>query len=553
MRPASVPEQASYFGLNNSFCVDAHWQMRETAGTLVMWDLDGDLMSKCKYDKSNRIQDEYSYSFGNLRSRTVNRKQGKDRELTIFDKTGQPLYTVRDEWVTDTHRRRYYNNILVYEKEADRINYFYPNGNILIDYTANYWQLYDEQGRVALKMPENNARTPWDVFLPTWAAYDEEQRHISYWDVITTNFRKKYNDVQIDNKIAALEVPALLQAGFDKTDLDSSLLIYFSGLLSNDEEVVNVCSGRIWAEMNYQEMAFGLKVGILLARLLPYYINEPVIGQRLYTFLYGVAALPNIKGMYELYAELLASLQPLLPLFFEWAAGPDDERARKAQYLLIIAAKEQPATEALLLAEWQNTSHTRVRRSYALFTLGSWYAFNEEAKKMIATFSPALLTETDALIRLILAVYLVAATNKEADERWLAVLVTTLTDAAEIRDDFDTMKPFRGESILEEYVLALLYDKAPEVLDKNITSIIAQLPAINHLKHSPLFEAICTMLLSNGRMENIEPLTKKILLAIADMVEKAPDFIAKEKNWFKNYNIPTHVAHIRDLAASNDK
>jgi len=69
------------------------------------------------------------------------------------------LYVIRDEMVTSLYRRRYYNDILVYEKEAPRITYFYPNGTILVDYSPNsdgtgYWQLYDEQGQVVLKQQQ---------------------------------------------------------------------------------------------------------------------------------------------------------------------------------------------------------------------------------------------------------------------------------------------------------------------------------------------------------------------------------------------------------------
>jgi len=180
------------------------------------------------------------------------------------------------------------------------------------------------------------------------------------------------------------------------------------------------------------------------------------------------------------------------------------------------------------------------------------YAFNGETEKMIARFSPAFKTEIDALVRLILAVYLVAATKEEADERWLATLLTTLVNASTLRDDFDNMKPFRGESFLEEYILAILHDLTPEVLAQHIASIIAQLPAISGSEHAPLFEAICTILLSGNALPYMEPLTKKVLLAIADMVEKGPDFVDKEEDWFKNYCIPTHADHIRDLAASKD-
>ncbi len=120
-----------------------------------------------------------------ISSTTLYNHHGQDRTKIFFNQQGQELYSVRMEDVSESHLRRYFNDILVFEsilnteihKAPVRVTYYYPNRTTLIDYTSNgdstgWWRLYDESGQELEKLPEleetvRNENNNWGkLFMP---------------------------------------------------------------------------------------------------------------------------------------------------------------------------------------------------------------------------------------------------------------------------------------------------------------------------------------------------------------------------------------------------
>ncbi|HEY8893772.1 MAG TPA: hypothetical protein VIM79_03125 [Niastella sp.] len=401
-RPSSVPADAVYMDWNNSSRVEAHWviseydtEKKQYVGDYIEWDTNGNLLAKRKYDRITGAQLERNEYFNGhitesrwyvgeelfedhyyyhiyppvVNVSSVYHKHNNDRQKTIFDKTGRQLYSVREELVTVRHQRRYYNGILVYEgiqhedesKAPLYVRYFYPNGATLIDYSSNndgtgIWRLYDESAQEIHNLPETDERgrnvdMDWDEFIPTWFNYGEEEHHMPDWDAARAKFIESYNDLLISNTIATLNAPAHLQVELDKIDWNNiktshmrgnDLPPAITGILSEDEDVAAESTNRIWYEIEYDRTLYEaiFPVGIVVARMLPFYLEVPVVRQRIVKFLFKVLSQPHIKVEWERYEELIASFEPLLPLLFQWAGEPDLVTAQHVQYILLHAARE---------------------------------------------------------------------------------------------------------------------------------------------------------------------------------------------------------------------
>jgi hypothetical protein len=158
-----------------------------------------------------------------------------------------------------------------------------------------------------------------------------------------------------------------------------------------------------------------------------------------------------------MYEKLITAidLESSLPLIMQWATDADEKIARKAQYLLVLAGKIEE-TEPFLMQEWQNTAHLRVRRGYAIFSLGAFYTIRKEDKKLVEIFSAAFNTETDSFLRFALAVHLVQATREKAEDKWLAETLVAVANPERISEDFFSMRPFIGYSNVQTYSMTVL-------------------------------------------------------------------------------------------------
>jgi hypothetical protein len=234
----------------------------------------------------------------------------------------------------------------------------------------------------------------------------------------------------------------------------------------------------------------------------------------------------------------------------QWAAGPDVETARRAQYILVHAGKNED-TEQLLMQEWQQTNHSRARRGYALFSLCAFYTVRKQNKKAVDIFSAAFVIEKDVFLRFAMAAHLVLATREEAQDTWLAELVLALADRKEIiSEDYYSMTPFISDCDAEEYILIVLQKAGPDTLEKNIEPLIDALPTVNTLKQTTYLHTIFSVLFQDeSALENITPIRKKALLAAAEVVMKDPGFI-NHKEVFDTFHLPHDAYALKQLAES---
>jgi hypothetical protein len=585
-RPATVPASAWFIDLHDSDFDVPHWvtgTLNMSTGTFLgescRWDMNGNLMQRQLNDATTGAPAElHRYLHGKLTHSNYYKDDKEfhhtfyphlptpvisetliyhtigsgDQEKLFFDETGRQVFSVRKIVVYEVSEQRYYNDQLVYEqiKQPFSVRYFYPDGNTLIGYSERTWQLFDEQGQTVHKFPEaeeerRHSRKTWDGLLPTWEEYELTDDHQSDFDTARANFELAYEYRCINDRLLELEYLPHLYTELEKVDWynigsrtrngGAILPGEINGLLSDDEDMASICAHFIWNEIAYNNAWYEstTHVAITLARMLPYY---PTPGRTFFQQIYKLLKHPHISDEEELYAEL----QPSLPLLLQLAAGEDVEMARWAQFILLCIDKEQIETGALLLHEWQDHTHSPVRRGYAAFTLAKLYT----PENLIISFTPAFNSETDPFVRLILALNLVSAAGTAADEAWINYLLDAFNDGIELNEDFQYMDPFGKYMDIWEYILALL--------PAHTIQIIASLPALPREQQTPLFTAICSVLLNEDAFIEMELITREALLAIADVVEEDPDFFDRNGELFWKHNIPQHAHKIRELANAKE-
>lgn len=605
-RPASVPAQAHYIdnsGVSWWEIANIPDQTEDFTGEYLMWDLNGVLSIRRVYDpntfemaEGHQYQDGKLYSSriigeGTLESihyypdanppvrkeSTLYTNNEKDNTHTFYDQTGQPLFSVRHEKISKYHERRYYNGHLVYEgirpddpqQPPVGVNYYYPDGTVMIGYHSNgdgtgYWQLYEEDGSASTQLPISgqehrqqyndhitdeeyyNDYKQWNKFLPTISTYKPSTTQ-SEWEIVKAAFHAKYTKDMLGIQLAALPVPAYLQQALDVYDWEQistamgggrALPLYIKGLLAESDELAKSCSGKIWMEIAHQGSVYEATYAVagIVATCLP---QLPAIQERLVEFLFSVLSLQQIGNN----KQLNKSLATCKEIFETRAAHTDDVIALKALYLLSLTGEA-----TVIKATWQDAAHSLFRRSYALFALGNLYVRSKQVPVLISEFSAALDSAQEKLIRLVLAIHLVAATKKEAQDTWLAELVRALTSPGDVKDDFNELYPFIGDYDVQEYVMMVLGFAHPDTLGQHIVPVIAMLPGADVLKQETLLYCILGVLFpKKAALKAMTPVRQQALLAAADVLEKGAAFVNMDQ-LFRKYGLPANAVKLRQLA-----
>lgn len=147
-----------------------------------------------------------------------------------------------------------------------------------------------------------------------------------------------------------------------------------------------------------------------------------------------------------------------------------------------------------------------------------------------------------------MSAYLVALTNDNAQDKWLAELLVRLADHQSIYHDFGDMVPYIKDGDVQRYILQILSKAKPEVLELNIGPVIDKLPTVDMLTKLAYFRVIFDVLFSEpAALEDITPMRKKALLAAADEVMQDPGFVNR-KEVFDEFSIPHDAYALRQLA-----
>lgn len=486
----------------------------------------------------------------------------------------QPAYVMEE--VNKRHYKTYYHNILVYEiqypddsKPPTSVKYFYPNGNILIEYNPNadgdswwgWWRLYDEAAQEVAKLKEDRGFfKKWDRFMPD-DSFDTGAGINAHLEAVKTNIKAAQRKIFIREIIKELPVAEHLKPELEEIDWNNietargggeKLPAAINGMLWVEEDIAELGRGIIWSEILQEGTLYEstYKVAIIGARMLPFYANDAIVQQRLIIFLFSVLSQPSIYHDKELYKELVIALNTIAPLIMKLATSEDENLNLRAQYLLMHTTTQLPEIETLLTQEWQDKQNSGYERAYAAFSLGYFYQNTDQSEKLTTVFSQALTAETDGLVHLTLAIMLVITTKKEALESWLAIIVQAFIDADKVDNNFYELLPFTGGYGVQEFMLMLLGYANPEVLEKNMNSVIKMLQDTSHIQQETLFGAIFAILFPDeSALENITPLRKNALLAAAAVIEANPNVnYVNHNELFSYYGLPYDSVKLRELA-----
>lgn len=595
-RPSTVPARACFVDADSSKQLLPHWVMSEFdpwenryIGEYAEWDMAGNLLLKRRYNRDTgvpeeafmadavpeKISDDY-YQHTDppvLRQSTRYAYNGNDYKQLFFDEEGKLLYFVRQQYVPNFLTLRYYNDILVYEiarvpNDAKQVpvsvKYFYPDGSILIDYHSNgdgtgNWFMYDEGGAVLLTMRLEkeafvNEKHRWDYFIPRSTLDPAHMTIASYLDAIIQNFRKEYEQYLMSNRIKSLPVPDYLQKELDNIDwgcIETSngegeeLPAEINGVLSGDDEIAAAAAKWIWWKIAYEGDVFEATytTATILARMLPYCIDTPVVTQRLFGFLYEIMIQPNIRR--DGYEEMISSMAFLMPKLLERAGAKEPIIARQAQCILIHVGKNQPETMDFLQKEWQDNNYTIARRAHALFCVGRLYELTGEIEKMEADLKPAFEAATDELLRLIIAIILVRNADNNAPDNWIVCIINALASGGETITELAHMQPFMGDDGVPQYLVDILHNTNGTALAKHIRSLMMALPSCELSYQQALMQAICSTLFSPGyfEMKEVLPEIGNALSALKELGENAPAFIKEHSGMLTSYEVNLDQAY----------
>jgi len=602
-RPANVPLRAHF--VSNMHSATA-WVMGQVdirigayIGEYFEWDLNGKPVITRIYDTTGKALEEHQYNNGLLsrskvynnqglvstyyhrnvdpplmQSQTIYKNNDKERTYRYYDDKGKLLYSIRDEKLSDTHRRRYYNDKLVCEgirtgEVGDAVmesKYYLEDGTLVIDFTSlgegtGVWNRYDTRGQLVQQIHVSNHDDDYrlkhlDTFMPSLGDYDNERTQTD-WDAILEKFEERYQRQLVERKLKSLPVPPALRAELDKVDwkeIDTAfgdganLPSVINGMLSEDEAVVELSQGKIWMEIEHQNSVYEstYKVTEILAKMAPLYTHSQVIQLRLIQHIYEVLGLYYITDDQELYNEMLNAIAAVIPQLMQLANGDDAGQARKATYILVFTGKED--VEQYLVREWHNTAKSSSGRGYALYSLCYYYLLKRQSDKLIATLSAAFDGETNIFLRFIMSAYLVALTKDKAQDNWLTELLLRLADHQSIYHDFGDMVPYTRDGDVQRYIWEILSKAKPEVLEQNIGPVIDKLPTVDILSRITYFRVIFDVLFPEpAALQEITPARRKALLVAADEVIKDPGFLNR-KEVFDEFGIPHDAYALKQLA-----
>jgi len=214
--------------------------------------------------------------------------------------------------------------------------------------------------------------------------------------------------------------------------------------------------------------------------------------------------------------------------------------------------QELNSAEDRFQQEWQQTANSPLKRRLAAFSLGQLYLQTAHYDKLIAAFAPAFYTETDDLLRMVLAIHLLQASIECAQDQepWVEALITVIT-GKEAFNDFFELKQFVGDCDHHEYIVMILKRANQQVLEKYLEPVIEGLGEASVIAQVSMLQTIFDLLFPDqAALEAVIPIRKKALLAIADLQDD-PEQLAWNKKFFtyNDYNFPCDPNVLRLLAS----
>jgi hypothetical protein len=291
------------------------------------------LWSKKEYEPEGLTQSFFRTRNGKtvISSRTTYRNGENDRRTTEFDKSGKALFSVRMEEVSDTHLRRYDNDVLVLEAKWSKSNKpapdvkYYDGKKVFIDYESRgkgkgTYSLYRVNGSVEATLEtdreaDNNKYGNWNAFLPGFAQYEKDRKQTDV-QFARKRFLERVERVRFEEMLTKLEIPSKWKAirdvewkksgaASDASQLGKLIVL----LLGNDKKLAKRAANEIWWKIEQQDCVFTATYDVAqtLTRLLPLLAGGSLT--RVITELAKIVCLPDLphdkpKRFKALVAEL---------------------------------------------------------------------------------------------------------------------------------------------------------------------------------------------------------------------------------------------------------
>jgi hypothetical protein len=592
-RPPSVDENAILVDR------DRRWLSAERTldgakhfGTYRVWDRNGTLLEQRSYDDHGKVTREEKYENGALsstkdhdgdelvqsfyrtrdgktviKSRTLYRNDQTDRREAHYDEEGMPLYSVREEQVSESHARRYDDDVLVFEAkwspDADRapeLKYF-DGDKVLVDYASHgdgtgTFTLYRRDGSVEATLDiddeaDNSEYGNWDTFLPGFARYEADRKQTDV-EHVRADFLARVDQQGFETAVAQLIVPPHLQAIHDvdwtnarsadrKAKLDKLLVM----MLGDDARSAKRARDAIWGAIEQQDCLFDstYDVALTLTRVLPSVPAEAQ--QRAVKELAGIVCLAGMPHEEpERYAELLKEVRAHVPFLEAFARSHDDDDGRAVLHLLSVV--NAPAVMRERLVDAKASMQTRAFAACALSACRG--QSKEQRDEAVATLEQTFLNDDDTAVRAILGVLVsLMRGGKGARSRAIdALLLRYIVQPDRQAELFDAWRPVIG--FLGDDVAAMLYRAVPEEIRlQHIDLVIDGLRKRDRLEQVDDLDIIFATLFAAGPKTDLSPLHEKALLAVANVVDENTGFV-NQGEIFRKHGLPWDSFALRELA-----
>lgn len=329
-------------------------QREETFRNGALWsakDHDGDAVTASYY----RTRDGKSV----INSSTLYRNHQKDRRTTHYDKTGEPVYSVRMDEVAPGHVRRYDDDVLVFEgkwtedsSQPPQITY-YDHGTVLVDYRSHgngtgRFTLYRADGTVEATSEiddeaQRNKYGNWTRLLPGFAHYEAERAETDV-EYVRARFREAVEQARFDALVASAKIPPALSVVSDinwaksrsahkKSKLDKLLVV----MLSDDVTLAQLAREQIWVAVEEQDCLFDATydVALTLARVVGLLDGPPQLRAiRELADITCLAGMPHEQP--KRFAQVVAAIRRELAVLEAFAYTHDDDDGRAVLHLLAV-------------------------------------------------------------------------------------------------------------------------------------------------------------------------------------------------------------------------
>lgn len=611
-RPEGVTAHAYLVNLDESWLVQTRSiDNQKRRGDYRVWDRNGVLQERHHYEDNgdfrketfrsgalwstletrgaDKVQTFYRQREGEpvISSCTVYRGGDNDREITVYDKQGQRLYSARMEEVAPGHLRRYYDGQLVFEaiwqptaleEPPGKVEYYGAHGELLVDYQplgGGRGELRLHKDGVIERLPvtdeaKRNKYGQWGRLLPGFGSYNEKRAQRD-WEGVEQGFRAELDQHRFQERVAAQPIPEELAPLLNAVSWDelpsairgARIDRLLAMMVSAGPEDAARAREEIWGCVEQQDCVFPASYAAVeslagMVPLIPSFASEGA-ERRVLGLLAETMCLPAMPGEDpDRFAEVAAAVREVAPSLVQALRSADEALGHQLLHLLSVVG--EPAAIVARLRDQGTSVGTRAFAACAIVSCRDLTA--EQRAEMLELLRGAFVAEEDAGVKVVLGLLVKlgasqgsehAEHDEHADDRDAAIdaqLAHFLLHPAERPALYEAWRPvvqFLGDDISSMLMRAV----PSRVRRRQLDGLLDRLPSRGVLHQVEDLDILFTALFPDGAAQELTPLHRRALRVAADLVDAHPGFV-NHGEIYHRHGLPWSSFELRQLASAGE-